>query len=48
MKNVKVEIKKRYFYKDREVTKPQARAIKSLGGEVVTDRNDEWVWRNWT
>jgi hypothetical protein len=38
---------KRYFYKDSEVDKTQAKAIKSLGGNIVTRRTDEWYWRNW-
>ena len=37
----------RFFYKGSEVSKSQAEAIKSVGGKVVTDRNDEWFWRNW-
>lgn len=38
----------RYFFNDREVTKAQADVIKAVGGNVVTDRTDEWFWRNWS
>lgn len=38
---------KRQFFNGSEVTKTQAEAIKAVGGKIVTERNDEWFWRNW-
>jgi len=38
---------KRYFYGDVEVTKEQAKYIRSVGGRVVSKRDDDYIWRNW-
>jgi hypothetical protein len=54
MKNVILEYKeskrpkRRYFYNGTEVTKSQARVIQQIGGSVLTERTDEWFWRNWS
>lgn len=38
---------RRYFIGQSEVTREQARQIRLIGGRVVTERNDEYIWRNW-
>ena len=43
----KGHVNKRYYFNGNEVSKSQADVIKSVGGNVVTERNDEWFWRNW-
>lgn len=39
--------RKRYFVGGSEVTEKQARAVRSIGGPVVTERTDEWIRRYW-
>ena len=54
MKRFTVEYKEakqpsvRYFFNAEEVPKDVAREIETLGGNVVTERTDEWFWRNWS
>lgn len=39
---------RRYFYNGSEVTRSQAKVIQEVGGTVLTERTDEWFWRNWS
>ena len=39
---------KRVYFKGSEVNETQARMIKSLGGNLTSERDDEWFWRNWS
>ena len=37
-----------YYFMGHKVTEQQANEIKSVGGKIATERNDEWFWRNWS
>ena len=39
---------KKYYFNSHEISKSLAEDIKSVGGDVVTERTDEWFWRNWS
>jgi len=39
---------KKYYFNGSEVPKELAQEIETLGGNVVTERTDEWFWRNWS
>jgi hypothetical protein len=39
---------KKYFYKGYQITEEQAKAVKAIGGRVVTARTDQWYWDNWS
>jgi hypothetical protein len=40
--------KKKYYFHGSEVTKTQAKLIKSIGGEVVRTRSDKWIQTHWS
>lgn len=38
---------KRYYFSGSRISETQARQIKSVGGRVDTDNNDDWFWKSY-
>lgn len=39
--------KRRYWFKDQEVTKDFASTLEGLGQKIHTEREDDWFWNTW-